>query len=901
MGKKQLYIAILIVSTILINSCSTKKNTFVSRAYHNLTAHYNAYFNGREAYKEGLRTLEKSQKDNFTKMLTIFTYEKNENISSVSAKMDRAIEKASKVIKIHSITAKPKREKGTLTESEKLFYSRKEFNNWVDDSYLLMGKAYIYKEDYISSRQNFSFIISQFPDDPIKFSALIWLARTDLIEGKHKNALEILERLEGEKEFPKKLEVDLATTYADYYIKQKKYNEAIPWLKNAISKEKKKLYRIRYTYILAQLYQELKDINKASEYYAKVIKMNPPYEIAFNAKINRATSYDNSSGKGKEISKQLLKMIKDDKNKDYLDQIYYALGNISLKDGNKPKAIEYYKLSTTTSVSNDAQKALSFLNLGKLYFEIPDYLNSQAYYDSCMTFLPKDFPNYEELSAKTLILNELITNLNQVRNQDSLQKVASLSVAERNKLIDGIIQKIREEEARKQIEEQQRMVDNIMFNQNGNNNNNQSETGKWYFYNSTSLSMGKSEFLRKWRSRKLEDNWRRKDKTSVSFDQIAEENQTAIDSSIINTLNPKTREYYMFGLPLTDSLMTISHNKIKEGLFNAGKVYKEKLQDYPKSIETFDELNKRYPKNDNQVESWYYSYQSATYLKDAEKEQKYKNLIINNYPNSNFAKILTNPDYLAELEEQNQKIYNLYERTYQEFKRRDFKKTIEFSNFADSNFVNNQLLSKFLLLKALAIGGTGNVEELKINLNKLLVKYPNSDEKATAEYILARITEENYKNFIPQGQTETNTNANNNIVSADSATTVTPDDIIAQELYKFDENASHLFVIAIENNDVDINRIKFDLTSYNVENFLMFDFDVKKVPFDKTIQFIVVKPFKNKKQASKYLKIILKRSDVFTNLRPIDYKQFIISDTNLETLKNDKDIEKYLRFYKKKY
>jgi len=901
LNRRYLYIVFLLISIILINACSTKKNTGLRRTYHNVTAHYNAFFNGREAYKSGMHSLEKSQKDDFTKMLPIFIYENNSNLGSVSGKMDRAIEKASKVIRKHSITAKPKRKKGKLTEREKEFYAKKEFNNWVDDSYLMMGKSFILKKDYASARTNFNFIVSQFPNEPIKYEALIWITRLDLLEKKYKSAIENLERLDGEKDLPKKLEKELATTYADYYIKKEKYKDAVPWLINAIDTEKKKKYRVRYKYVLAQVYQHEDNYKKASEMYRQVIKMNPPYEMAFNAKINRATSYDNNSGRGKEITKQLQKMLKDDKNIDYQDQIYFAIGNIALKDGNKSEAIKNFKLSAETSVSNNAQKAISFLNLGRLYFERPDYPNSQAYYDSCMSFLPKDYPGYEKLSAKTIVLNELIINLNEVRNQDSLQRIAALSPNERNKIIDKIIQKLKEEEERKRAEEQQRIMDNMMFGQNnGGNTNNQSQAGKWYFYNTTSLGMGKSEFIRKWGSRKLEDNWRRKDKTSVSFDEIAEDDQTEIDSSTINTFDPKSRDYYLHDLPLTDSLLEVSNNKIKEGLFNAAKVYKDKLNNFPKAIETFEELNRRYPENDNKLESWYYSYQAAMLNKDKPKKEHYKNLIVSQYPNSNFAKILTNPDYLAELEAENHKIYNLYDRAYQEFRRRNYSKTIEFSNYADSVFAENPLVSKFKLLKALSIGGTGNVDELKTELTSIVKDYPNSDEKATAEYILSRVTAENYTNFIPQGQTGSYV-ADKANTSIDSATTTTPDEIIALELYNYNKDAKHYYVVAIENNNIDINRIKFDITSYNVENFLMFDFEAKKIPFDKKTQFVIVKTLKNRRQASKYFKIITKRSDVFTSLRPMDYQQFIISKENFETLRDDKDIEKYLRFYRKNY
>ncbi len=900
MNKYIKHIIIFFSIIVVISSCSTKKNTAIRRAYHNLTAHYNAYFNGREAFKAGKRTIEQSHTDDFTKILPLFYYEDKDALSGVSSKMDRAIKKASKVIKLHSITAKPKRKKGKLTEKEKEFYNRKEFNNWVDDSYMLMGKAFMYKADYNNALLNFNYVVSEFPNQPAKFEGLIWAAKTNIIQSNYKQAKNILDRVEGDKKLPKKLQKDLYLAYADLYIKQHKYKEAIKWLEKAVKKEQKKRYRVRYTYVLAQLYQKLNDIKNAEEYYRQVIKMKPDYAMEFNAKINRATSYDNQSGNGKEITRQLQKMLKDGKNIDFQDQIYYALANIALKDGDKEKAIEYYKLSASKSVSNNTQKALSFLKLGQLYFEKPDYQQSQMYYDSCMAFLPSDYPDYETLKKKNDILTELITNLNEVRNQDSLQLIAKLSEKERNKIIDGIIKKLREEEQRKRQEEQQRIMDNALFGQqNGNMFNNQQNAGKWYFYNPTSINMGKSEFRRKWGNRKLEDNWRRKDKTITSFEEIPEDEQTSIDSTTTKKLDPKSRDYYLKDLPLTDSLMQVSNKKIEDALYNASLIYKDKLNDYPKAIETIEELNRRFPNSEYELDSWFNAYQAASLMKDANKQNYYKNKIISKYPDSNYAKFLTNPDYLAEIEEQNKKIYTLYDKAYEAFRYRKFNQVIQYADYAENNYKNNKLLVKFKLLKALAIGGTGKVDSLKADLKHITLNYPNTSEAKTAEYILNKVTAENYKNFIPQDQPETTQVdiADNNGTPKEE----TAEEIIKKELYKYNPDTTHLYVIAVNKAKADVNRIKFDLTSYNVENFLMFDFQVKKLPYNDKTFLITVSKFKNAKQAQKYFKIITKRSDVFTNIKPSDYTSFIISTDNFSKLRDDKDIEKYLRFYRKSY
>ena len=897
------YIVLLLLSTVVIFSCSTKKNTVVRRAYHNLTAHYNAYFNGRESFKEAMRQLDKNHVDDFSKVLPVFLYEDKQNLSSISGKMDRAIKKASKAIKRHSITKKPKRKKGKLTEKQKEFYSRKEFNNWVDDSYLLMGKAHLYKQENYEAIQNFQYILSQFPKEEIRFDALIWLTRVQIIEKHYDEAIVLLERIDGEEEFPNRLKKEYAKTYANYYIKQEKYKESVKWLKESIKLERKKKVKVRYKYILAQIYENFGDRKNASEMYRQVIKMNPQYEMAFNAKINQATMYDSESGNGKEMIKQLTKMLKDDKNKEYQDQIYYAIANIEFNDGDVDLAIEDYKKSAEVSVSNNTQKALSFLSLGNIYFKVPDYPNSQMYYDSCMSFLPNDYPNYEKLKTKTDILNELILNLNEVTLQDSLQRVAAMSEKDRLKLIDGIINKIKEEEAQAKIEEQQRMMEMALFNQNGGNsmNNQQNNSGKWYFYNVTTINMGKSEFKRKWGGRKLEDNWRRKNKSSINFETIDEEDQSQVDSAVVQKYDNKSREYYLQDIPLTDSAIAVSNEKIMLGLFNAGNVYKDRLSNFPKAIEQYEELDKRFPENTYLLDSWYFTYQSAKLSANDEKANEYKNKIITEYPDSKYAKSLTNPNYFAELEQANQKIYMLYDKTYKQYQRGNFMQVINNANYVDSMYKDNELLPKFMLLKAMSVGGTGNVDLLKQELNDLINKYPDAEESKTADYIITRITEENYTNFIPQTGTQYVVDNNTETSIVEDTSSVNPEDIINEELYKFNKDKPHYYVVAVKIKSADYKRVKFDLAKYNMENFLMFDFKIKSIPYSDDIQLIVVKEFTNKRQAKKYFKIITKRSDVFTKLKRTDYTQFLITKKNLETLRIDKDLDKYMLFYDKNY
>ncbi|KPK87266.1 MAG: hypothetical protein AMS27_02905 [Bacteroides sp. SM23_62_1] len=345
----------------IITGCSTEKNTLVTRSFHNLTSHYNIFFNGTESYKKGLRRAREAYVDDYTQILPLFTYDDEGIAQSIAPEMDRAIQKSSKVITLHSITAKPEYKNGPQTEKQKTFYARNEFNKWVDENYLIMGKAYLFRHEYHLAIETFKFIITEYYYEDIIYETQMWLARAYNEIGEYKESEKILNQLTTSEKFPAKLHADLYATIADLYMKQEDYESAINPLANALDLVRKKETRIRYAFILGQLNQQVGNMEDASKYYGQVIKMNPPYEMSFNARINRASVFVEGAAKSREIKSELNKMLKDEKNKEYKDQIYYALGNIFYREGNIEEAIEYYKLSSASSVSNIQQKTKSCL------------------------------------------------------------------------------------------------------------------------------------------------------------------------------------------------------------------------------------------------------------------------------------------------------------------------------------------------------------------------------------------------------------------------------------------------------------------------------------------------------------------------------------------------------------
>ena len=714
---------------VLLVGCSSKKNTAISRSYHNLTSYYNVYFNGMDAYKAGQKKIAETHKDNFSLVLPPFVYSDKEAARSAYGEMNKAIEKGSKCIRKHSITAKPKKKEGKNGTKNQDFYNKNEYVKWIDDAYLLVGKSQLMKHDYYAAIETFTYVIRQFNDEPAKYEAYLWISRSYAEMEKYSKADEFIGTLNAEKaKVPDEMEGPIAITQADILLKQKKYVDAIPFMEKACEKTNTKKEKTRYLYILAQLYQLNEEDKKAFETYGQVIELNPDYEMIFNARINRASIFNSGSGSSIPLQKELTKMLKDDKNIDFRDQIYYALGSIAFNESRDGDAMRFYKLSVASSTTNTNQKGVSFLAIADMYFSIPDYKNSQCYYDSTVSSLTKDYPNYQNIKRKSENLNELVKNMDVIYNQDSLQKVAAMSETERNRLIDKQISKIIEEEQKAKEEEAMRKSD-LAYTEQQSRQQNTENTGKWYFYNPTSLSMGQSEFKKKWGDRKLEDNWRRSNKSETTWEGTEAKAEDGASETKSKELSNKSREYYMVNLPMTDSALIASKAMIEEAYFNLGIIYKEKFEDYELSINTFLELIEKFPESNFKLSSFYNLYKLYLLQKDYNNAESYKQTIIREYPNSDYARILSDPEYFKELEKIENQVNFMYLATYNFFLNDSCSQVAYNYHYIDTTYPASPLLPKFALLNTLCSGKSGDTLEFKTALNSFIKMFPDSEEK----------------------------------------------------------------------------------------------------------------------------------------------------------------------------
>jgi tetratricopeptide (TPR) repeat protein len=873
------YLALLALS-IALTYCSVEKNTGTSRFYQGMTARYNIYFNGNESFKAGLVKIAKNYQDDYAELLKVFDYSDPSSASTCSSDMERAIQKASKLISLKSITAKPKfKENQDLTEDEKKLLERKEYNEWVDDSYLLIGKARFYKHEYKEATAVFNYCMTDANDTIIKTEALIWLARLNNETGHFNESSRLLNGFDVAADYSKSLKSMYYTTLADLFIKQKRYQEAIDPLEKSIKLISGKKARCRFTYLLAQLYEKSGDGAKATAFYRKVVKMNPSYDLEFNARINIAGVFDINNGNPQAIRRELEKMLNDPKNKEYQDQIYYALGNISMKEGDEAEAITYFRKSAVAQSMNQNQKGRSYLALASYYFRKPDYIKANTYYDSTVFFLDQKYPDFQAIRAKSQNLNNLVTQLDIVQKEDSLQKIARMSESERSALIASIIAKIVKDESEGKTTDNADKYNVGQYYENQRRSQTSiDKEGKWYFYNQTALTFGRSEFRKRWGNRKLEDNWRRSNKTRVN-NAIASNNpgetaQKSADTSGTK-INIKSPQFYLKNLPLNDTLINISNSKIATAMLNTGKVYAQQIPDTLKSTETFELLINRFPSGELVPEALYNLY-IVNKPSNRAKSETYRQRLLQMYPDNEFARILSDPAYYEKKMSELKIVEKIYSDAYNAYTKENFNNAVSISNNALKKYPQDQLAPKFSLLRAYSVGRISDERTFKEELNNVIKTYPGTNESKRAKELVSYLNQR-----VPELKIE-------------------EDKKIATEIYSADTTVNHVFLLIITDPKFNLNQASFDVISYNIDNYTNKNFKTAGELIDNKFIQITVSGFTGYNQAMDYYKAF-KLEKIVRNQTGAKMMAFIISNENLKAFKNDKNPERYQLFFKGRY
>lgn len=865
---------------LLLASCSTKKNTVVARGYHNLTARYNGYYYSSESIKDGVYKIEQNNKENYDKTLPVYVYPTPQRAKATFPEFDKAIKKSTTCIQRHAIKDSKDNEIPAA-------------GKWIDNNWINIGIARFYKREFFSGIEAFEYVARTYSHSKDKYDAMVWLVKSYNEVGAVSNSEQILSLLKNEKKLPAHVKKELPALYADYYFRKGLLTEASSKLMEAANNRKlfgctPRKKRARYSFIIAQMLEEQKDIKRARRFYEYTIRLKPNYEMMFYAKIKLARLIDVKRMDTEKTKKNLLKMAKETKNSDYFDVIYYTLGEIEEKESHVPKAMEYYKKSVATSTINPSQKALSYLKLGEINFELTQYPLAQAYYDSTLVTLPNEHPNYKNIVARQKTLDNLVSYLKTIKREDSLQKFAKLSDTEKEAMIQKIIKKMEEDEERAK-EEKEKAISNAQSL--GNNPvvqdpNLPINAASFYFYNQNTISFGIADFVKKWGNRKNEDNWRRSNK------QLTLDDPNANDNSTVNPKDPKdknaktdpkkSKEYYLKNVPITDSLMDISHNKIIDAFYLLGSTYKEDLNNTKKSIAAFEELNARYKDHKYLLNTYYLLYKSYEQEKNAERAEFYKNKILNEYPNSEFAQMIKNPKYIDEKQSLLSDVEKDYNVVYSTYVTGNYQDAYSQSNAAIAKFGKNVYLPKFEFIRAMSLGKLKGVDSLEFALKQIVVMYPKSDVAPLSKDILESIKKqknpEMYGGETPKLK------------------------VMGKDTFQINFVSEH-FLLALCPDDPKIaNGFKQKLDAFCKKYYSGKVFNIQSMIFGTKMQLIIVKTFETANEAIKFRDNVKDDKDVFKDeVKKELFTLMIISAENMPMFYSKKNVMGYQLFYDDNY
>ena len=889
-------IIIAFLAVLMLSSCSTKKNKWNRRVYHNMTSHYNVWWNGDQSVKEGEKSLTETVKDDYTGILPVFNYGTKENALALNSHMDRAIEKSSICIQRHS-----------------MYFGGKEYVKWIDDAYLLMAKANFYKQEYIPARRTFDYVANSYKDDDITYIANLWLAKTHIETQQYPKAESILQSLivttATNDKMPKYVRNNLDLVLADYYIKTKQYDNAVKYLRSALLKNLKKNTRARTMFILGQIYESQGEKAKATEQFKSVIRKHPGYEMTFESQMNLAKCHDSKDTTS--IMKMFWKMLKDSKNTEYKDRIFYAMSDVALMKDNEELGIKYLRKSVATSTTNNRQKVKSSLKVASMLFNNKDYVLSQAYYDTVVMTMDRSYPEYDSLLTLSVMLSDLVENLTTYQLQDSLLRLAEMDSVSRNKIILGVIEDYKAEQERlekeKELQEQLALLGgDKLADPNMSAPMSPGATALWYFYNQTSLTRGAAEFRNKWGNRVLEDFWFISNKKSMMTEEESledelleyfseEELSTLSDEEIEKLLEERKNEpadtaqyqpteigYYLQQLPFSEKQKKEANNKILEALNNIGYIYYDNLKDYNNSVESFTELNERYPGNKHELSSWYYLYKMHNSQKNNSEANAYKDKILAKYPDSNQAKIIIDPEYFVKEKERGQESSNLYAETYEAYENGLFKKVRDNVNKARTICPDDTLLMpRFEFLDAIASGSIYSVDSMAYSLYRLVQKYPTSSIKPHALEILFKANEM-YSLGLP--------------IESARQKEKEPE---KEYPYTYDPNDKYYVMILCNTKNVRINPLKVRLNDFNKDSFRMMQLEVKNVMLGKQEAVITIEEFDNEEKANDYKTAMFLTDYLFGGMKQEHYKVLLISKSNYPIFFNNKNVDEYIEFLNK--
>ena len=912
---------VFLTIALILTGCSTQKNTAQSRWWHAFNAKYNTYYNGTLAYIDGSLEKETGNKDNYTEQIPLYTVSNKNSWEIGKANFDRAIEKCEKAIHQHSIKRRPEWTKNRRKTAKDIeWLSRREYNPFLWKAWMLMGRSQFYQGDFESAAATFSYMSRLYATQPAIYGkARAWLAKCYIEQNWNYDAEDVIRNMLRDS-IHWRAQKEWDYTFADYYIHTGNAEQAIPYLRKVISHEMRRKQKAREWYLMGQLQASIGNKKEAYKAFRHVIRQNPPYELAFNARIamTEVMAKDNA---GKMISR-LKRMAASDNNKEYQDQIYYAIGNIHLSRKDTLQAITAYEKGNQKSTRNGIEKGVLLLHLGDLYWTKEKFSDARRCYGEAIGLLDKDRKDYQQLANRSKVLDGLVPYTDAVQLQDSLQQLARMSEKERNAAIDRVIDALKKKEKEERNRKAEEEAESTLRQDGGNlatnnnfassnspqkNNENSANTpanGQWYFYSPLTVSQGKAQFQKLWGKRDNVDNWQRINKTVVanaagaeemtdeqrdSLAQAAEQEELLKQTSDSAVNDPHRREYYLAQIPFTPEQLAESNKLLEDGLYHAGVIFKDKLDNLPLSRKSLLRLVNNHPDYAHLDDAYYHLYLLYSRERKPEMAQTYLQKLKAEYPESQWTTLLSDPYYAENAKRGVQIEDSLYTLTYQAFRDGEYDKVERNAQISQNRFPDGANRDKFLFIGGLSKLNDGDIKSCLADLKEVVSKYPDSRLSEMAGMII---------NGVDAGRRLYGGKFDLNDVWTRRSIELNDRDSTRQKGYSPERNASFVFLLAYDPDKTNENQLLFEMAKYNFTSYMARYFDINIEDLE-GLHRMQISGFNSYDEARQYANAVYQQPAIKRLLGNV--RAYVISEPNLKLLGTSHTYEEYEKFYSKHF
>lgn len=911
--KHTLSIVVAFLAVMTVIGCSTQKNTSASRWWHSFNARYNTYYNGSLAYIDASLEKENGNKDNFIEMLPLYTVGNKASRELGKGNFDRAIEKCQKAIKLHSIKKRPEWNKSRKKNAKDIeWLNRREYNPFLWKAWLLMGRSQFMKGSFDEAASTFAYMSRLYATQPAIYGkARAWLARCYVEQDWLYDAEDVITKIKRDS-LNWRAQKDWDYTYADYYIRTGRYQEAIPYLRKVIKHEGRRKQRAREWYLMGQLQTAVGNRQAAYKAYRSVIRQQPPYELEFNARI--AMTEVMATGKWKQMVGRLKRMARNDNNKEYLDQVYYAIGNIYMNQKDTVQAIAAYEKGNAKSTRNGIEKGVLLLTLGDIYWAKEDFSNARRCYGEAIGLLDKDRKDYKQLSDRSKILDELVPHTDAVHLQDSLQALAKMSEKDRNAAIDRVIEALKKKEKEERDAQAEAEAQRVQAQNGGSanadqrnnitNNTQQKKDAIWYFYNPMAVSQGKATFQKLWGKRENVDDWQRVNKTVVAQAQGVEEmtdemrdslaNVAQMEDSLANVADsaqndPHKREYYLAQIPFTEEQVKASNLLIMDGLYNAGVIFKDKLDNLVLSEKELRRLADDYPTYEHMDNAYYHLFLLYSRMHQPQTAASYLEKLKSGFPDSEWTTLLSDPHFVENSRYGVHLEDSLYAATYDAFKADKFMEVKNNVQISATRFPLGANRDKFIFFDGMAKLNSGDAKGCVDDMKTVVDKYPKSEVSTLAGMIV---------NGVNAGRKLHGGKFDISDVWERRAEVMSDSDSIKTRKFTAERNVDFSFIIAYQTDSINENQLLFELAKYNFSNFLVRNFEIAREEVE-GLERMVISGFKSYDEALQYARQLYSNNNILRLTRKA--RAIIISDSNKELLGTQYSYNDYDKFYEKHF